>query len=144
MNTTRTTYSALEASSTENRRLIRAEELILEVTEALVAAMSEERVTKAQLAARLGRSKGFVTQILNGGRNLTLRTIAEVADALRADVRFDVVPTRAHRRAPASSAVGQVVRVDFSKNERWETIDREPEGMMVCEEVAPYGAVVAG
>jgi len=35
-----------------------------------------------------------VTQILNGGRNHTLRTIAEVADALRAEIHVAVVPRR--------------------------------------------------
>ena len=99
MSETRTDYRAFEASSTENRRLLRTEELILEVTEALIAAMAQQKLTKSQLAARLGKSPAFVTQILNGGRNLTLRTIAEVADALRAEIHVAVVRRkRPHRR----------------------------------------------
>jgi antitoxin component HigA of HigAB toxin-antitoxin module len=98
MSETRTDYRAFEASSTENRRLLRTEELILEVTEALVAAMAQQKLTKSQLAARLGKSPAFVTQILNGGRNLTLRTIAEVADALRAEIHVAVVPRKRQRR----------------------------------------------
>jgi transcriptional regulator with XRE-family HTH domain len=78
----RTDYEAFESSSAENRRLLRQEELILEVTEALASALSREDVTKAQLAERLGKSKAFVSQILAGGRNLTLRTVADVANAL--------------------------------------------------------------
>jgi len=78
----RTDYEAFESSSTENRRLLRQEELILDVTEALATALSREDITKARLAQRLGKSKAFVSQILAGGRNLTLRTVADVADAL--------------------------------------------------------------
>lgn len=77
-----TDYEALEQSSPQNRRLLRQEELILEVTEALSQALAREQVTKKALADRLGKSKGFVSQVLAGGRNLTLRTVADLADAL--------------------------------------------------------------
>jgi transcriptional regulator with XRE-family HTH domain len=82
MNRKKTDYRRLEESSVQARRLLRQEELILEVTEAVTAALDRAEVTRTELARRLGKSKGFVSQILAGGRNLTLRTIADVADAL--------------------------------------------------------------
>jgi len=42
----------------------------------------------ADLAARMGVSPGRVSQILGGGENLTLRTLAALSTAL--DARFDV------------------------------------------------------
>ena len=81
----RTDYERLEQSSPENRRLLRQEELILEVTEAMTAALKDTK--RSDLAKRLGRTKGFVSQVLAGGRNLTLRTIADIADALGYRVR---------------------------------------------------------
>ena len=63
-------------------RLVRQEELILDVTETLTQALENAGVTKAELARRLGRSPGFVSQVFGGGRNLTLRTIADIASAL--------------------------------------------------------------
>jgi transcriptional regulator with XRE-family HTH domain len=77
-----TDYEAFESSSIRNRRLLRQEELILEITEALIEALENEGISKTDLASKLGKSKGFVSQILAGGRNLTLRTIADVADSL--------------------------------------------------------------
>ncbi|MBI3002025.1 MAG: helix-turn-helix domain-containing protein [candidate division NC10 bacterium] len=82
MTRTLTDYEVLERSSPQNRRLLRQEELILEVTEALSHALAREQVTKKALADRLGKSRAFVSQVLAGGRNLTLRTVAEIADAL--------------------------------------------------------------
>ncbi len=82
MKKTSTDYDLFEQSSLRNRQLLREEELIVAVTEALSAAMEEDGVKKAQLAERLGKTKGFVTQLLAGGRNLTLRTIANLAGAL--------------------------------------------------------------
>ena len=86
-----TDYEVFERSSAHNRRLLRQEELILEITEALREALAREGITKVELANRLGKTKGFVSQILAGGRNLTLRTIADVADALGYQIRVQVV-----------------------------------------------------
>ncbi len=66
----------------EFRRLLAQEELILEVTEVLCGLLEEEAISKKELAERLGKSKGFVSQLLNGGRNLTLRTLADILHAL--------------------------------------------------------------
>ena len=63
-------------------RLVRQEELILQVTETLTQALDDAGVTRAELARRLGKSPGFVSQVLGGGRNLTLRTLSDIASAL--------------------------------------------------------------
>jgi transcriptional regulator with XRE-family HTH domain len=80
-------YQQFEASSTRRRRLLRQEELILEVTEALANALEREGISKKELADRLGKTKGFVSQVFSGGRNLTLRTVADFADALHHRIR---------------------------------------------------------
>ncbi len=63
-------------------RLLDQEELILQVTEMLCGLLAKEQITRQELAARLGKSKGFVSQLLNGGRNLTLRTLADILHVL--------------------------------------------------------------
>lgn len=50
--------------------------------------MRERGLTRADLAARMGVSPGRVSQILGGGENLTLRTLAALSTAL--DARFGV------------------------------------------------------
>ena len=92
----RSTYETFESSSVQNRRLLRQEELILKAATALSELLEREGITKVELAKRLGKTKGFVTQILAGDKNLTLRTIADVADALghSVDVRVGAVPGR--------------------------------------------------
>lgn len=104
-----TDYEALEQSSPQTRRLLRQEELILEVTEALSQALAREQVTKKALADRLGKSKGFVSQVLAGGRNLTLRTVAEIADALgyRTVVRLSKAGAMRESAAAHSFVLGE-------------------------------------
>ncbi|MCY4372458.1 MAG: helix-turn-helix domain-containing protein [Spirochaetaceae bacterium] len=62
--------------------LVRQEELILDVTERLTEALDNAGITKGELAERLGKSPGFVSQVFGGGRNLTLRTVSDIAAAL--------------------------------------------------------------
>jgi transcriptional regulator with XRE-family HTH domain len=86
----KTDYERFEEASAESRRLLRQEELILDVTSAICSVIEREGIKKAELAKRLDRTPGFVSQILAGGRNLTLRTIADVADALGSRVEISL------------------------------------------------------
>ncbi len=92
-----TTYEAFEASSVVNRRMLRQEELILEMTETLSRMLEREKITKTELARRLGKTKAFVGQILSGDTNLTLRTIADVTDALGYRLKLEAVKARAKK-----------------------------------------------
>lgn len=70
-------------SSEERRKLVAQERFIALVADEIYAVMQEEGGTsKSALAQSLGRSKAFVTQILSGSRNLTLRTLADIATVL--------------------------------------------------------------
>jgi transcriptional regulator with XRE-family HTH domain len=62
--------------------------LITQLTNEITWYMRERGLTRADLAARMGVSPGRVSQILGGGENLTLRTLAALSTALEA--RFDV------------------------------------------------------
>ncbi len=62
--------------------------LVTQLTNEVNWHMRERGLTRADLAARMGVSPGRVSQILGGGENLTLRTLAALATAL--DARFDI------------------------------------------------------
>lgn len=62
--------------------------LVTQLTNEITWLMRERGLTRADLAARMGVSPGRVSQILGGGENLTLRTLAALSTAL--DARFDV------------------------------------------------------
>ncbi len=66
----------------ENARLLTQELLITEVTEAIYKAMEEAGVNKSELADRMSATKGYITQVLSGSRNMTLRTLADFCFAL--------------------------------------------------------------
>lgn len=64
------------------KRLVAQETLILEATELIAELIEQSGMKRKDLAKKLGRSKGFVTQVLSGDRNMTLRTLADFAYAL--------------------------------------------------------------
>jgi transcriptional regulator with XRE-family HTH domain len=86
----RTTIDTWLSESRENQRLFAQEGLILEATEELWAAMERTATNKADLAKLLNTSKANITQLLNGNRNLTLRTLADIAFALGQTVRIEI------------------------------------------------------
>ena len=63
-------------------------DLVTQLTNEITWHMKERGLSRADLAARMGVSPGRVSQILGGGENLTLRTLAALTSAL--DARFDV------------------------------------------------------
>ena len=74
----------------ERARLFAQEQLIVAVAEHIWEQMEQGGKNKSDIAAALGRSKAFITQLLNGTRNMTLRTLSDIAFALdsEVDVRF--------------------------------------------------------
>jgi transcriptional regulator with XRE-family HTH domain len=70
------------SDSPENAKLAAQELLIAEVTESIWQAMEQAGVNQTELAKRMGATKGHVSQVLNGSRNMTLRTLADICSAL--------------------------------------------------------------
>lgn len=76
-----------EARSTAEYSL---ERLLLDINEQLCQLMQNRGITRSELADRLHVSKPWITKLLKGNRNLTLRSLVAVAHelGLRVDMRF--------------------------------------------------------
>jgi transcriptional regulator with XRE-family HTH domain len=85
------------ATEIERQRLLEEETLIAEATELISQMLDAQGVRRQELASRLGKSKGHVTQLLSGERNMTLRTLAAAAFALGARVELRHADVRAPR-----------------------------------------------
>ena len=80
------------------RRLSRQEQLLFDATELISRALANERISRAELAKRIGKSKAYVTQVLRGQNNMTLRTLSDLANALGYDVELGALnPSTSHR-----------------------------------------------
>lgn len=96
------------------------------VAEALCEALETKQLNKSELAIALGKSKGFVSQLLSGGRNLTLRTVANVVDALGYRPHFSMEPEPQQHWAyvgKAAVTMHEVVKVAaFSAVSHWSVV----------------------
>jgi transcriptional regulator with XRE-family HTH domain len=76
----------------EFRRLLAVEALVAESSEVIARLMAEQNVSKADLARRLNKSRAWVTQLLSGRTNMTVRTLADVMYTLDAEVKLQTQP----------------------------------------------------
>lgn len=73
--------SQLDRTDPDGRRLLAQEMLLMDAQELVVELMEKAGMNRGQLARALRKSNGFVTQLLSGERNMTLRTLADLACA---------------------------------------------------------------
>ena len=78
----------------EIRKLLAVETLAAEASELIARLMHERGITKAELARQTGKSRAWVTQLLSGKTNMTVRTLAEVAFTLEAEVKLQTETPR--------------------------------------------------
>ena len=73
----------------EALQALQQERLILEVAHLICRAMEEKQIKRSTLAKELQKTKGWISQILHGNANLTIRTIANIFTAMGKELRLD-------------------------------------------------------
>ena len=99
----------------EFRRLLAIEALVAESSEVIARLMAEQNVSKADLARRLNKSRAWVTQLLSGKANMTVRTLAEVVYALDAEVKLHAQPPSGKVAVKPVGAVWQPIVFKMDK-----------------------------
>src|SRR5215469_3031899 len=77
--------------------------LITQVTNEINWYMSQHKLTRTDLAGRMGLSPGRISQVLSRGEHLTLRTLASLAVALDGQFDLELKPCKATHDAYAVS-----------------------------------------
>jgi transcriptional regulator with XRE-family HTH domain len=75
----------------EYRKLYAIEALIADTAQLICDLLERRNMKKADLARLLDKTPAFVSQLLNGKANMTVRTLAEVVHALGASVKIDAL-----------------------------------------------------
>ncbi len=74
------------------------EGLVLRISERIAEIMKDSNLTRSGLAEALSCSPAYVTKLLRGSENLTLKKLAELSHALGAELSVDLVPRTRGRR----------------------------------------------
>lgn len=111
-------------SMPEGARSLRQEEFILEVTEQICKLMKQQGISRKELAERMGKSKGRISQLLDGEANLTLRTLSDIFTALGHKVVVDFERPR-NCKTIGILSYGETVRNLWKPSSSWPK-DRMP------------------
>ena len=118
----------------EGMRVWQQERSIFEVTELICEIMDREGITKAKLASRLGKSKSFVTQLLSGQSNMTVRTLSDVFLALGRS--FNVYD------GPVD--INEMPRHSFSFQPEWRLLPARMSTSTLIQTRSPQASLVGG
>src|SRR5205809_835660 len=88
------TYVEQFIEEPQNLRLFLQERSIYEVTAKIEEVMVDLKITRSDLARRLGKTKGWVTQLLDGEANKTIRTVADAFAVLGQELRVFYQPIK--------------------------------------------------
>ncbi|MEM0996433.1 MAG: helix-turn-helix transcriptional regulator [Bacteroidota bacterium] len=93
------------------------EEIRHQLVEMVRAYLEENKITQTAFANELGVTKGYVSQLLNGSSNITLKTMVRIvlATGHAPDFRFVALETEEEAKATAAPAGG--VEVDLSEED---------------------------
>ena len=86
----------------------------LDFSEMLHVAMEEPGVTRAELACRLGTSQAYITRVLGGRANFTLKTMAKLAHALGLQLEVGLAPQKLPSAAASANAEDTLQRRTFA------------------------------
>ncbi|MBA3320112.1 MAG: helix-turn-helix transcriptional regulator [Pyrinomonadaceae bacterium] len=99
----------------------------LEISEQIYLAMEQQGVSNAELARRLGKSRAYITKVLQGNVNFTIESLVKIARALDHKFDFHFAPERetfrdAHLaetwqknlRAPAFTRIGMKHKHEYA------------------------------
>lgn len=75
----------------EYRKLYAIEGLLVDAAQVISDLLERRNLKQADLARMLNKTPAFVSQLLNGKANMTVRTLAEVAFALKASVKIEAI-----------------------------------------------------
>jgi transcriptional regulator with XRE-family HTH domain len=129
-----TSYEEL-TDTPDELRLYLQERAIEFVTAMICRLMKEKKINRSQLAERLNKTPGWVTQVLDGDKNKTIRTLSDLLWALEERLDFDHSPipkvgaesARLNGRVFAHETYRQSARWPTSEpNESTSTISTQP------------------
>ena len=83
----------------EFRKEFETEWASLRFIEDFESALEREEQTKSGVARKLGKSRSFITQCLHRGRNLTIKTMVELAGSLGYELKISM-----EKRSPQSAS----------------------------------------
>lgn len=112
-------------------QILAEEELIVEASERISEILKLEKVSKSELARRLGVNRASISKMLSGSQNMTLRSYAAMAYALGWKATIGLTPNndkqwQTYEYAKVKPYTMYKSPVDIAANDEWNNLDYMP------------------
>ena len=87
----------------------RLEKILLQLGEDICLLMEQQGLSRTQLAERMGVSPAYITKILSGNPNLTIKSLLKLADAMGKELMLQFSPRAAQKRSSRSRHFGRTL-----------------------------------
>lgn len=87
----------------------RLEKILLQLGEDICLLMEQQGLSRTQLAERMGVSPAYITKILSGNPNLTIKSLLKLADAMGKELALQFAPRAAQKRPSRSRHFGRTL-----------------------------------
>src|SRR3990167_6727771 len=87
----------------------RLEKILLQLGEDICLLMEQQGLSRTQLAERMGVSPAYITKILSGNPNLTIKSLLKLADAMCKELMLQFSPRAAQKRSSRSRHLGRTL-----------------------------------
>ena len=94
------------------------EKAILDFTSHVCEQMENQNITRAELAKRLNKKPAYITRVLNGSCNPTVKTMVSFAMALDSEFKLDLV-SKAKESIEFVTNTGQGYKLHFDIQKRY-------------------------
>jgi transcriptional regulator with XRE-family HTH domain len=131
------TYFEEDMKRWEDDPMSRTEEALILLNEEICAIMEEKGISRSELARRLGKTRAYVTKILNGVPNLTIETLTRISLALGAKLEIKMTPLSESIEEEHVPMVNESGNYEMSPRETFSIKLPRYEGALVVKEEAP-------
>ncbi len=114
----------------EFRKLYAIEGLIADTAQMISDLLERRNLKQADLARMLNKTPAFVSQLLNGKANMTVRTLAEVIFALGASVKVNALDEGTSVCEELKSHIAHSIRIRMPKHELRPTFFWHMQGLV--------------
>lgn len=80
----------------------RLEKILFQLGEDMCLLMEQQRLSRTQLAERMGVSPAYITKILDGNLNLTIKSLLKLSEAFGCELTIHFVPTGGRKISSAA------------------------------------------
>jgi transcriptional regulator with XRE-family HTH domain len=89
---------------------------VVELTEDLSRRMKEQKISRAELARRMGTSRAYITKLLSGDANFTLQTMVKLALAVNGVLHLHIADKDAATRWNDQASPGPEATAENPEN----------------------------